>query len=95
MAKVCVVVEHCDALNDEYESYQENRAVAGNPTIAENLIAGYMQDLIKKTYADGGIATDMTTVGGDPTVITEWRGTIYNYKYTYHWDIEQYDIIES
>ena len=95
MSRVCVVVESCEALNDEYESYQDNRAVAGNPTIAEYLIEGYKQDLIKKTYADGGIATDMTIVGGDPTVITEWRSNGFKYIHRYSWIIEQYDIVES
>ena len=95
MARVCVVVEYCDDHDDGCASYQQNRAVTGNPTIAENLIEGYKQDLIKRTYAEGGIATEATTVGGYVTVVTEHHEGMITYKYTYQWTIEQYEIVES
>lgn len=93
--RVCVIVEYCNAINDEFESYSANKAVAGNPTIAENLIETYKNDLIKRTYDDGGIATEMTTVGGYVTVIVELREGPITYKYEYCWTIEQFDIEES
>ena len=93
--RVCVIVEYCNAINDEFESYSANKAVAGNPTIAENLIETYKNDLIKRAYDEGGIATEMTTVGGDVTVIVELRDGPFTYKYEYYWTIEQFDIEES
>ena len=93
--RVCVIVEYCNAINDEFESYNMNKAVAGNPTIAENLIETYKNDLIKRTYDEGGIATVTTTVGGNVTVIVELHDDCITYKYEYYWTIEQFDIEES
>ena len=93
--RVCIVVEHCRAINDEFESYDENRAVAGNPTIAENLIEGYKNDLIKEVRNNGGTATETTIVGGDITVMAEFHGNAVTYMYDYSWEIEQFDIVES
>ena len=93
--RVCVIAEYCNAVNDEFESYNMNKAVAGNPTIAEKLIEIYKNDLIKRTYDEGGIATETTTVGGNVTVIVELRYGCITYKYEYYWTIEQFDIEES
>lgn len=93
--RVCVVVEHCRAINDEFESYDVNKAVAGNPTNAENLIEGYKNDLIKETYNEGGTATETTIVGGDVTVMVEFHEGVVTYIYEYSWGIEEFDIDES
>lgn len=92
--RVCVVIEHCEAL-DDYESYDAVKAVAGNPTIAENLIEGYKNELIDKTYKEGGIATEMTEVGEDVTVRVEQRTNCRTFYYTYYWTIEEFEIIGS
>lgn len=95
MSRVCVIVEYRDSVNDEFGSCNFNKAVAGNPTIAEFLIEGYKNDLIKETYESGGVATDITEVGGDVTVLTEHRDGFITYKNEYTWTIEQFDIVEE
>lgn len=92
--KVCVVIEHREAW-DDYESYDSVIAVAGNPTIAENLIEGYKNELIDKTYKEGDIATDVTEVGRDVTVRVEQKTNCNTFYYTYYWTIEEFEIIES
>ena len=94
IGRVCVVLEHCYAW-DEFESYEEIKAVAGNPTIAENLIESYKNECINKAYNEGGLAMDMTEVGGNVTVSLEMHYDGTTYRYRYFWTIEQFDIIES
>lgn len=90
--RVCVIIEHREAW-DDYESYDSVIAVAGNPTIAENLIESYKNELIDKTYKKGDIATEMTEVGGDVTVKVEERTNCNTFHYTYYWTIEDFEII--
>lgn len=90
--RVCVVIEHCEAW-DDYESYDAVKAVAGNPTIAENLIEGYKNELIDKTYKEGDIATETTEVWGDVTVRVEQKRSRMTFQYTYYWTIEDFEII--
>lgn len=90
--KVCVVIEHREAW-DDYESYDAVKAVAGNPTIAENLIEGYKNELIDKTYKEGDMATETTEVGRDVTVRVEQKRNLMTFKYTYYWIIEEFEII--
>ena len=92
--RVCVVIEHCEAW-DDYESYDAVKAVAGNPTIAENLIEGYKNELIDKTYKEGNIATETTEVGRDVTVRVEQKRNCMTFQYTYYWTIEEFKIIGS
>lgn len=89
---VCVVIEHCEAW-DDYESYDAVKAVAGNPTIAENLIEGYKNELIDKTYKEGDMATETTEVGRDVTVRVEQKRSRMTFQYTYYWTIEEFEII--
>lgn len=91
--RVCVVIEHCEGW-DDYESYDSVKAVAGNPTIAENLIESYKNELIDKTYKEGDIATDITEVGRDVTVRVEQKTSCAIIYYTYYWTIEEFEIIE-
>lgn len=91
---VCVVIEHCEAW-DDYESYDAVKAVAGNPTIAENLIEGYKNELIDKTYKEGDMATETTEVGRDVTIRVDQKRNCMIFQYTYYWTIEEFEIIES
>lgn len=95
MSKVCIVVEYRDVCNNEGMSFQENKAITGNRTIAENLIEAYKNELVESTCASGGIATDFTVVGGDVTVLIEYHEGCITYKTEYSWSIEEHDIIES
>ena len=90
--RVCVVIEHGEAW-DDCESYDAVKAVAGNPTIAENLIESYKNELIGKTYKEGDIATETTEVGRDVTVEVEQRTNCSIFHYTYYWTIEEFEII--
>ena len=95
MSRVCVIVEYKTAINDEFETYDKIKAVAGNPTIAENLISSYKYELIKDVYNRNGKATDTTEAGEDVTVMVEYHDGPITYEYEYTWTIEQFDIEES
>lgn len=90
--RVCVIIEHCEAW-DDFESYEAVKAVTGNPTIAENLIEGYKNELIDKTYKEGDMATETTEFGRDVTVKVEQKRNRMTFQYTYYWTIEDFEII--